>query len=516
MSSTLSLDSALSFVTVENASRLLVLWLGYRLLLALYNISPFHPLYKFPGPKLAAASYLYECWYDMIKVGKYTHEIRAMHEKYGPIVRINPDELHCDDYQFMDEIYPSSTSRIRDKHRHFLNGFAGTLMVSSFCTIDHETHKIRRSGISRFFTRQSMLKYEPEIHAMAQRMCTKLLEFTGSGEIVNILDPLNCFTADAISQYAFGEPFGFLDKPDFDESYKPAFESLVATTHYFRHMPILRNLVMLLPTLGPYLGRDIAFMVKSMNEIIPGYITKAQQQQSHEKRVFAEIMDAPIPDEHKSLYRLSGEGWSMVAAGSETTAAALTNITYFLLSQPDYLARLREELKNENPQKLSWVQLEKYPLLRGIIFEALRVGTGIPGRLPRIARDEDLVYNNRGFRYIVPRGTAIGMSAFSNHFQEDIFADAENYAPERWIDAQGKPIYSMERYIMSFGKGTRQCIGIHLAFCELYLVTAALALRVLPQLKLHDTIYDRDVKFDFDSLTPQPKKGSRGVRVVSI
>jgi hypothetical protein len=53
-----------------------------------------------------------------------------------------------------------------------------------------------------------------------------------------------------------------------------------------------------------------------------------------------------------------------------------------------------------------------------------------------------------------------------------------------------------------------------LAFCELYLVTAAMALRVLPHLK-HDTVYE-DIKYDFDALTPQPKKGAGGVRVTGI
>lgn len=58
-------------------------FLGYRLLVILYNISPLHPLSKIPGPKLAAASYLPEFYYDVICVGKYTTKIRELHEKYG-------------------------------------------------------------------------------------------------------------------------------------------------------------------------------------------------------------------------------------------------------------------------------------------------------------------------------------------------------------------------------------------------------------------------------------------------
>lgn len=98
MSSTFSIDGALAFATVNNGLRLCGLWLGYRLLLALYNISPFHPLYKFPGPKLAAASYLYEAWYDLVKVGRYSWEIKAMHEKYGmsfkvELTKMTPTQL---------------------------------------------------------------------------------------------------------------------------------------------------------------------------------------------------------------------------------------------------------------------------------------------------------------------------------------------------------------------------------------------------------------------------------------
>lgn len=80
-------------LTVDNAFRLFGLWLGYRVLLALYNVSPFHPLHKFPGPKLAAATFLYEAWFDLVRVGRYSWEIKAMHEKYGMRSR---SFLRCD------------------------------------------------------------------------------------------------------------------------------------------------------------------------------------------------------------------------------------------------------------------------------------------------------------------------------------------------------------------------------------------------------------------------------------
>ena len=43
----------------------------------------FHPLSKFPGPKLAAISSLYEFYFNVVKGGRYIWEIQQMHQQYG-------------------------------------------------------------------------------------------------------------------------------------------------------------------------------------------------------------------------------------------------------------------------------------------------------------------------------------------------------------------------------------------------------------------------------------------------
>lgn len=67
-----------------------LLWLAYRIAIALYNVSPFHPLARFPGPKIAAASYLYEAYYDWWLVGRYGKVIARMHERYGMFRILEP------------------------------------------------------------------------------------------------------------------------------------------------------------------------------------------------------------------------------------------------------------------------------------------------------------------------------------------------------------------------------------------------------------------------------------------
>ncbi len=58
----------------------------------------FHPLAKFPGPKLAAATSLYSAYYDICTPG-LIKRLPELHRQYGPIVRTMPGELHVADLE---------------------------------------------------------------------------------------------------------------------------------------------------------------------------------------------------------------------------------------------------------------------------------------------------------------------------------------------------------------------------------------------------------------------------------
>lgn len=57
-------------------------WTLFAVANSIYRVT-LHPLAKFPGPKLAGASYCYEFWYEVIYGIQYTQKIIKLHEQYG-------------------------------------------------------------------------------------------------------------------------------------------------------------------------------------------------------------------------------------------------------------------------------------------------------------------------------------------------------------------------------------------------------------------------------------------------
>lgn len=191
--------------------------------------------------------------------------------------------------------------------------------------------------------------------------------------------------------------------------------------------------------------------------------------------VLASMFQSDMPPEEKSVYRLSGEASLLLAAGTETTSWTLSVITFYLLTHREMRDRLTAELNTvvQDSRNLPpWFTLEALPYLTAVIHEGLRLSYGVSSRTSRIPTEEDLVYHGSWSSpsdpstgpskvdYVIPRGTAIGMSPAIMHHKEDVFRDSEQFLPDRWLDEKGQRRRDLERWLMSFSKGSRQCLGM--------------------------------------------------------
>lgn len=497
------------------------LWLGYHVLVMLYNLSPLHPLYRFPGPKIAAATYAYEAYYDWWLVGRYGRAIKQMHERYGPLVRINPDELHCSDPAFTDEIY-AGPGRIRDRFPHQLNGVSpGALSVAGFATIPHELHRARRAPLSRFFNRGHISKLENEILDLGSMTIDKMLRRAGGGPFV-VNQALQCFTGDVISQYSFGQPMGFVAQEGWEPNFATWTFPFQRLSNAMRHNALLRNASQLTPMLAPILGKDTRVLLHQMSVVVPEYIRAAVADPTNTS-IFAELtrnkMLPPEKSEAMTQKRLSAEGFTFLGAGTETTAATMTLIIYHLLASPRVQARLQQDLEGVAPETLKWFELERRPYLWGVVQEGLRMMPGVSQRSARVARDEALVYKSRdddGTDWVIPPGTPVSMTSMINHWDEDLFPAPDSFEPERWLldDGNGgvKPNFELQKKLLSFSRGSRACLGENLALCEIYIMTALFSLRVAHRARLVDTTIE-NVTYDHDLIGLQTKHGPMSVKI---
>ncbi|GIK05376.1 hypothetical protein Aspvir_009485 [Aspergillus viridinutans] len=151
------------FGTWPVAAAMAVLFIG-KCLLSIY----WHPLSRFPGPKLALIGPFCEFYYDVIKDGTFLWEIEKMHQKYGPIVRINTRELHIRDSEFYSQIYAGNSRRI-DKDAPTVQAFSVPTSVAA--TVDHYHHRARRGYLNQYFSKRSVGDLEPIIQERVDRLC---------------------------------------------------------------------------------------------------------------------------------------------------------------------------------------------------------------------------------------------------------------------------------------------------------------------------------------------------------
>ena len=168
-----------------------------------YNLF-FHPLAGFPGPKLAAASYLYEFYYELFHGlgARYWVKVDELHRKYGPIIRINPNELHINDPDWFDIAYPRHPIR-RDKYPPFANMLGTKFGV--FGTVDHDLHRARRAASNPFFSSRSVAASEYLIGKHLERLCKIFRQSFENKGVLELRAKFTAFTLDILCDFAFAD-----------------------------------------------------------------------------------------------------------------------------------------------------------------------------------------------------------------------------------------------------------------------------------------------------------------------
>jgi len=216
----------------------------------------FHPLARFPGPCLAAATSLYEAYYEVLHKGgaQFAPKIRELHAKYGPIVRINPSEISVNDAAFHDKLYAPQPA-IRDRHPNF-SAFLGTTK-GSFSSPDHFLHKSRRTAYSQFFSSINVIASETVATKKVNHLCHILS--SKRDQKPNFRTYFAAIAFDTFYTWAFADSLDLLDNLSFAENINETVELLVTSAPIYRLLPSAMSLARKTPTIVlRHLSRHVA------------------------------------------------------------------------------------------------------------------------------------------------------------------------------------------------------------------------------------------------------------------
>lgn len=192
---------------------------------------------------------------------------------------------------------------------------------------------------------------------------------------------------------------------------------------------------------------------------------------------------------------LRDELLTILFAGHETTATTIAWAFYQIHQHPDVLSKLLHELDSleENPNPMEIAQL---PYLTAVFQETLRMYPVLPGIFPRITKSPVKI---AGYQFEAQ--TTLMPSIYLVHYREDLYPNAQQFKPERFLERQ----YSSSEYL-PFGGGSRRCLGYGLAQLEIKLVLATILSKY--ELALAE---DKPVKLQRRGFTLAPTGGVRMV-----
>ncbi|RYO91541.1 hypothetical protein DL764_008276 [Monosporascus ibericus] len=472
-----------------------------------------HPLARFPGPRLAAISRWYEAYYDVVKNGQYTFKIAELHKKYGPIIRISPYELHVNDSAFYNTLYCQDGRW--NKYDWAVDAFAAK--GAPLFTVDHNVHRARRQPLNPFFSKMKVASRQDQIRKHLYKLRVRLSKFAVSRQTINLGAALTAFTRDVANEFILGKAYNCLDRDDFDIAQLTASQGAGHIWRLSKHIRWVAPALRAIPVdwIMKYGDNDTKLFFSHLQAILQEtmqdterIMTAASSSSPDDKdprTMVHEILESSLPASEKSFVRVFEDVSTTTGAGFETTASALRLIFFHLFSNAHILQRLRAELASTNArfanvseaEDLDLKTLEQLPYLTLVLMEGLRLSPAIATRMARVAPDRDLFYRE----WRIPAGTPVGMTTILMHTDETVYPEPRRFNPDRWMDSDAQR--KVDKAFAPFSRGTRICLGMHLAWAEMYMIVAALA-------QHFDFQFEGATAEDFECTSDQFAVGTKG------
>ncbi|KAG6907707.1 hypothetical protein DXG01_007725 [Tephrocybe rancida] len=436
----------------------------------IYRLSPWHPLAKFPGPLMCKVS---KFWLAFQSLGGKQHlYYYNLHEQYGDVVRVGPNELSMRD---VAAVAPMTGPQGLAKGPFWEGRFPEDEPTKPMIALrDKAEHARRRRSWARAFSTAALKGYE----AIITNRCLQLVEAVGQKTgMVDMAKWISFFTCDVTHDLAFGGGTELIRDGDVDGLWH-LLEGGQRNAIFMSHVPWLGALFLRFPSLSKEL---YAFK----DHVMKCAITRKEHGSPH-KGLFHHLIDEDgISTNPPTVVEVVSDGGLAIIAGADTTSSTITNLIYFLLANPNTYKRLQAEIDSLGDDLMDYARQAHLPYLNATLNEILRL---FPPVLSGSQRYADI---GRAIgSHDVPGGTSTFVPFYSLHRDARCFSPHPNaFIPERWLPAEQQALLEPDIFkdtsastlnaaaFIPFSVGPSNCVGKNLAWIEMRMLVCLLMQR---------------------------------------
>lgn len=404
----------------------------------------------------------------MAASGKQHTVYKALHDTYGPIVRVGPNELSIANAEAIPDVFGEAMGK-----GHLWEARRPPFEPIAVISIrEPHRHSQRRRAWNKAFTSMSLKDYEPMLISRVQQLIECLESHTNSK--MDLTYWLSCFTFDFMGDMMFGGGFELMREGDKD-GLKHFMESGMKNIALLQTIPWVARLAWRIPKAA---GRIVSLRDWSIT-----YAKRRNERGSTVKDVFHHLINEDSEEGYTPVDIVIADGMMAIVAGADTTTTALSGIFYYLMTHPSACKKLQAEIDATFPplegNPFDTSTLASMPYLNAVINEGLRLQPSVPSCIQRTPLP------GTGGKQVgtefIPEGTAINLPPYVLHRDPRNFSPSpDSFIPERWLRQSAEEKGGDVKYstnadaFIPFAGGFANCVGKNLAIVEMRMVVTLL------------------------------------------
>ncbi|XPS71817.1 hypothetical protein M3J09_003994 [Ascochyta lentis] len=326
----------LSLDAYSIAVSLSLILLSYVATRCFYNLF-LHSLRPYPGPLLARATVIV---YQRQVLQGYSHLwIQTLHARYGPVVRIAPNELSFIEPEVWKDVYGHRASafvKTADFYGPDAYGSPPGIMRA-----DNVSHARQRKTVSHAFSDKALKDQEQLLKSYVALLVEKLTGMANKDLPLNIVEWYNFTTFDIMADLTFGESLNQLT----DSSYHPWVKAIFSYVKIISISKVCRAWPGLARLLQSMVPKDANNKRKQHIKFSAESTDRRMSRKTDRPDIWTFVTRHGEEEGGLSPTELYSNGTLFMLAGTETTATKLSGLTYLLLKSPETTKRLTQELR---------------------------------------------------------------------------------------------------------------------------------------------------------------------------